>query len=1022
MIHGWPKLSEFDLIRSGLAMMLALLTGSAACMAAPKSTIIRDLSFYADFDTSAQPAYVRGADTTTGTYQAVEGVVGQATKMQSEAVSYLQPGNLNFDAGTVSFWVKPALDLAAQVGHGPGTRTIFGAVNFKLAAYTNQPNTQPVIYFMTGTNLPQNDFQWDYSAAAPIDSLPAGQWANVTLTYSAKAGRKAIYINGRRVASANTKLIPPGSGGDLFALGGGLPGDYDELAVWGRELTAAEIQLLARKPAQVASELAAYGREHVQQKMEWTIYPNLIYQDYADSVVEPGEKLVLKLPLENRTHEQQTGVITLEVQDIWDQPVGQAQHLDVTLAADEKTELPIEVSADRFGAFRVAVTVDVGGVRQSRDVTTFGVLPKDPPPSHPFFGGHISQVSTMPQLGRRLGFSGNRVHNMTQFTWWFQMEPQRGNWAMNGAGNYQRYMDMGYTHYGQWIYTPSWAVTLPDGQHPPGEAAYGYAPTDIEALREYVRESLKRFPAIKRWEIWNEPYVSMFWRGTPKEYVDLCKVIYTEAKKARPDITVYAQLLYEGPWTRDAMKLGVLNYCDGVAYHFYHVASEDAQSATEPIRRLRQLLAANGKPNMPILASEGGMNSTTFLRGMDFADLPPQEVRPPYNYRLAAQSIVQADVVMMAAGVPTWYYYFHQPVDATYPTGLWKYDNYSTLEVTRSPKPMAIAIAQLARQLGGGTFVAQLPAAVDGLRAYAYQQPDGQAVAVVWAENGAEAQIQVPIAFRAVDLMGNPVASDQMSIALEPRYLHAPDLQQLKALLADPAATTLLKKVAQDSVAVGDKTAPKKMYDFPIAAEVGISKLVPLDMSGVANMSLVDDDAGDGKGWLDEGPYNDLRNVEPGQHTWLGVPFVIAGKTNRDANVLSMKGRTFPTGPREAGPIEVGNLGLRGLFFVTAANWANTGQTMGQYIVTYDDGQQVKIPIVIGENADNWWYDHTDTEDSRTVAFKAADPLEPAHPNRFLRVWYWENTRPDKKVKSISVESLSNDMTFTVVAITAATH
>jgi hypothetical protein len=111
---------------------------------------------------------------------------------------------------------------------------------------------------------------------------------------------------------------------------------------------------------------------------------------------------------------------------------------------------------------------------------------------------------------------------------------------------------------------------------------------------------------------------------------------------------------------------------------------------------------------------------------------------------------------------------------------------------------------------------------------------------------------------------------------------------------------------------------------------------------------------------------------------------------------------------------------LRGLFFVHAANWTQPGKEVGEYIIHYADGQEVKLPIVVGQNIGEWWYDHTEGEDSRTVAFGAADPIDPKQPRRFLRIWYWENTRPTSEIQSINVRSLSNEMTFTVVAVTAA--
>ena len=1009
-------------LRAGSIAALVLLgVGAALLQAADKPALGEGVSFYAGFDGSAEPACARGSTTVKGEYRAADGVAGKAVEVQFDPPSYQHTGNLDREAGTLSFWVKPSIELTAQINKGPATRAIFNSVNFALRAYTNQSGMQPVIYFMTGATLPDKDFQWDYGTTLPIESLPTGKWTHVALTWNRATGQKAIYIDGKRLAANASPLIEPGDGGDAITLGEGLPGLYDELTIWRRVLSPGEIHLLAKKPADAAKELQAAAKAQARQSVQWTIYPNLIYQNYTDSLVQPNEALALKLPLENRTHQEQAGKITIEIQDVWDTRVGSAQTFDVKLAVDEKTELSFTVSAPKFGAYRVAVTVQAGDTELSRDVTTFGCLPKNPPPSHPFFGGHISQVGTLPEMGRRLGFAHNRVHNMTQFTWWYRMQPQPGEWAMNGSDAYQRYIDLEYTHYGQWLYAPSWAVTLADGKHPvdPGYEV-GWAPTDMDAMRAYVRESLKRFPAIKEWEIWNEPYVSMFWYGSPKQYVDLCEVVYTEARKARPDITIYSQLYSEGPWTRDAMKLGVLDHCEGVAYHFYHHPSNDPQSATDPIHKLRALLKQAGRPDMPITASEGGMDSTTFLRGLDFADLPPQDIRPAMNYREAARDLVQAHVVMIANGVRAWYYYFHQPV-APEQQGIWKYVNYSTMEVTRSPKPMAISRAQLAWQLDGGKFASEMKTAADGLRAYAFDRSDGHAVAVLWTEGEALAQVQVPSGFKAVDLMGNPIEQASIEVTQEPLYLHAPDLMQLQSALAEQAVVKSTKAPEKTGVTEGGVAAPKKMYDFPLAAEVGVGKLVPLDLSAVANMSMTDEVAGDGKGWMDEGPYNDLRNVSPGSYEWLGAPFVIAGQDGAtDSCVLTMKGMTFPKGPPTAGPIPV-NMGLRGLFFVTAANWiTEPGQTIGEYIIRYTDGQKVKLPIVTGQNIENWWYDHKETEDSRTVWFQAADPVDSNYPYRFLRIWYWENTRPISEIESVSVRSLSDASTLTVVAITAA--
>jgi hypothetical protein len=1007
-------------------IFLAIIAGMPAWVGSTSAAVRvdaigKELSLYASFDASAQPEFTRGASTVKGEYHATRGIAGQAIDIQSSPISYLESGNLIRKAGTLSFWVNPSLDMASQTGRGPATRDIFAAVNFLLRAYPNQPGTPPVIFFMTGATLPGKDYAWDYGTKVPIESFPAGKWTNVALIWDHATGRKKVYVNGKQVAEQASPLMESDDFADLLTLGAGLPGSYDELALWGRVLTPAEIHLLATKPLDVARALAETARIHARETVQWTIYPELVYQNYADSLVEPNESLSLQLPLKNLTDGEQSAMINVEVQDIWERTVGKAQTFHVKLTAGETLNLPFTVSADKFGAYRVAVTVDVGGGKLSRDVTTFGCLPENPPPSHPFFGGHINQGGTIPQMGRRLGFSANRVHNMTQFTWWFRMEPQRGDWAMDLSEYYQRGIDLGYAHYGQWMYAPYWAVTFKNGTHPadPGNVTVGtgWAPTDVDALRAYIRESLIRFPAIKEWEIWNEPYVPMFWDGTAGDYVRLCQIVYTEAKKTRPDMTIYSQLNYEGQWTDEAIRLGVLNYCDGVSYHFYQKPNNDPQAAAGPVKKLRALLAREGKPEMPIVDSEGGMDSTTFLRGLDFPDLPPREVRPAMNFRQSAQELVQAHVVMIAAGVRGWYYYFLQPV-APADSGLWKYINYSALEVTRSPKPNVIARAELIWQLDGGHFAAELKPAAIGLRAYAFERQDGHAVAVLWTERDARVELVVPSGFKVVDLMGNPIENPTVEIDQSPLYLHAPNIERLRLSLSDPSVVKAIRPPAKTTAPQNDAAAPGgRLHDFPIAAELGTDNLVPLDLSGVANATLTDKvDDGDND-QMNEDSRNAFAGVSPGRHMWFGVPFAISQKAADGRNVLTLEGGARSNGSKDAGPIDAGDHRLRGLFFAHATDGSQDGAAIAEYVVHYEDGRNITLPIIVGRNIGNWWLEGTDGEDARTVGCKVDDP---AYPYRFVRIWYWENTRPRSNVESISVRSHGGGPAMMTLAITAA--
>jgi len=213
------------------------------------------------------------------------------------------------------------------------------------------------------------------------------------------------------------------------------------------------------------------------------------------------------------------------------------------------------------------------------------------------------------------------------------------------------------------------------------------------------------------------------------------------------------------------------------------------------------------------------------------------------------------------------------------------------------------------------------------------------------------------------------------------------------------------------------------MMDFSITRELGENRLIPLDLKPVVNQAIIDDRAGDGAGgWTDEGPFNDMRDLKPGLHQWLGVPVRVIDPTeNHGRAVLTMRGRTFQGGPTRSVPIMV-NRKVRGLFFTHAANYAQApGAEAGAYEIEYTDGSRQRAPIVLGTNVWDWWWDHREGEDSRTVPIKVAQSLVADCPYRFLRLWYWDNPNQNTPIKSITLTvPKSGDPAIVLIAITAA--
>ncbi len=85
-------------------------------------------------------------------------------------------------------------------------------------------------------------------------------------------------------------------------------------------------------------------------------------------------------------------------------------------------------------------------------------------------------------------------------------------------------------------FTPGWAVQEKDkGKNP----ASRYAPRE-EALREYIREivPINKQYGVTIYDLWNEPDLSGFFKGTTDEYLEFMRVAYDEIKKNQPDAMV----------------------------------------------------------------------------------------------------------------------------------------------------------------------------------------------------------------------------------------------------------------------------------------------------------------------------------------------------------------------------------------------------------------------------------------------------------------------------------------------------
>jgi Beta-galactosidase len=182
-----------------------------------------------------------------------------------------------------------------------------------------------------------------------------------------------------------------------------------------------------------------------------------------------------------------------------------------------------------------------------------------------------------------------------------------------------------------------------------------------------------------------------------------------------------------------------------------------------------------------------------------------------------------------------------------------------------------------------------------------------------------------------------------------------------------------------------------------------------LDLRGIVTLNWKDDRASGTKGWTRQGE-NDMRNVQPGLQKLLGIPFdLIDANSNGGKAVLTLKSNKFPAGAAST-TLAVGAKAAS-IYFLHASAW--TRDHMATYVVTYDDGATVEIPIVGKENINDWW-----VPISPKNARIAMHTFNAQSDDLCLFAFGWDNPSPDKTIKSLEFKTENTDGIVVLTAVT----
>ncbi|MBN8217388.1 MAG: hypothetical protein J0L75_12155 [Spirochaetes bacterium] len=437
-----------------------------------------------------------------------------------------------------------------------------------------------------------------------------------------------------------------------------------------------------------------------------------------------------------------------------------------------------------LGSFCAQWTLRAGSAVLSRGIAPFAILPRGLPEARRgagLFGVNTFSSETFCRIAGKIGVGSLRLHD-DNYLRWAMLQPERGQaprWEPAKEAVLRRAKEAGIHLLANMELGSMWASTAPATvkewertKHPPEPGPW----------RDFSAALAGRFRGlVDAWEIWNEPYLQDWWRGSPQQYVDLLAISREEIKKAdavTPVVGVCGTL-YERGWNTDCLAAGAAQQIDVFSHHAY-LSSGSAGPEEEwasNIEANRRRILANGK-NLPIWNTECGVGDghesyySPFYSG----------VKAPK--RLAPALLAQAYATALAAGIERLYWYDLAEDNGPAATG-----GLQMLEYNGLPKPVVPAFAASIQFLSGKRFVRSL--ALDGQTACFLFEGEGDSLAVAWRRIGApEGRLAIGVDGVSVrDLMGNPLprSGEKTVVKLDsyPRYLQMKgNAERLAAALA----------------------------------------------------------------------------------------------------------------------------------------------------------------------------------------------------------------------------------------------
>jgi hypothetical protein len=432
----------------------------------------------------------------------------------------------------------------------------------------------------------------------------------------------------------------------------------------------------------------------------------------------------------------------------------------VTVPAEGEATVPLPWHPGRFGIHRLHHTLTVGE-DQMADTLRFGYM--DP-------AGN--------EAGQNDGFEMNLagLHDTTDYDLaalvgaeaariginWRSIQPAEDRWRWDAADAEVREMSARGIR-PQWMvaYTAPWATAEPYASRMDRDWHLRSSPPRLDAWANFIETLATRYDGqVRYWEIWNEPDLEHFYKGTTEDYLAMLRTAHEVLKRVNPENQVltggFATVLPHGghslnPDIHHRTVAEAQDSFDVHAHHQHGRFSGFARAIDNELSQIRETLDSD----RPLYFTETGVN-----------------VEQSGGHPEQAQELVKKMSFAFARGAVGYSWFVLRGSRPGHVGG------YGIMDADRTPRDGYLAYNELTRQLADTRFVEQHEPDT-GRYILQFAEPDaGRHVMVLWHEDdqapAAPLLVRLPEGATAqrVDIYGNAepleAVGGLLTVAVEP--------------------------------------------------------------------------------------------------------------------------------------------------------------------------------------------------------------------------------------------------------------